>query len=92
MDILLSKEAQNTHDEYVKSLQNIHWLEWKNNEKKPKVFHCTIVSKLLPDKFTKVWDYVQKYPYTINSSFDNISILKWNGDRWITHKKFLFRK
>jgi 2'-5' RNA ligase len=74
MDVQLSKEAEDTHNNYIECLKKINWLEWKDNEKKHKVFHCTIVTKLFLDKFKEIWDYVIKYPYKYNSFFDNISI------------------
>lgn len=92
MDIKTSDKALETYNNYISSLKKVNWLEWKKNEKGHRVFHCTIVSRLKSDKFEEVWNYVNKYPYSFESYFDNISILRWNGHKWDTHKKYLLQK
>lgn len=88
MDIIPSKEAVKVHDEYIDALKTVSWLEWKRNEGKGRVFHCTLVSKLPSDKFQPIWDFTENLSCDFNNKFDNISILKWEKDRWITYKEF----
>jgi 2'-5' RNA ligase len=92
MDVIPSKEALEVHDKYIDVLLGVKWLEWKRNEGKGRVFHCTIVSKLLGHKFKPIWDYVITLPFSFNSYFDNISILRWEKDRWITFREFAFKE
>lgn len=88
MDVQLSKEAVKIHDKYIDLLKTVNWLEWKRNEGKGRVFHCTLVSKLQPEKFTSIWEYVSNFKCHFPIYFDNISILRWEKDRWVTHKEF----
>lgn len=90
MRVLPSKGAIEIHDQFIDELKTLTWLDWKPHEGKDKVYHCTIVSRLKPDKFHPIWDYVNKYNPQFHTYFDNISILKWNGERWETYKEYLF--
>lgn len=91
MDIKASKECITTNGRYIDRLKNLTWLEWKKNEGKNKVFHCTVVTKLSPEKFHSIWDYVSGLECSFNTQFDNISILKWDKDRWVTFKEYRFK-
>lgn len=91
MRVLPSKEAVEIHDQFIDKLKNLSWLDWKPHEGKEKIYHCTIVSRLKPDKFHPIWDYVNKYNPQFQTYFDNIAILKWNGERWETYREYLFK-
>ncbi|MEW9097028.1 MAG: 2'-5' RNA ligase family protein [Clostridiaceae bacterium] len=88
MNVLPSKEAIDIHDQFIDELTNIPWLHWKPHEGKEKVYHCTIVSRLKSDKFSPIWNHVNKYNPQFKTYFDNISILKWNGERWDVYKEY----
>lgn len=91
MNVQPSKESIKIHDQYIDKLSEIKWLQWKGNEGKGRIFHCTVVSKLFKDKFKEVRDYVNKFPFCFEQYFDNITILCWERDRWVTYKEFTFR-
>jgi 2'-5' RNA ligase len=88
MKLKLSNEAILIYKNYIDLLRQVPWLEWKSNESKEKVFHCTIVTKINEYKFNDIWNYVNKFPCSFSLLFNNISILKWNKDRWITYKEY----
>lgn len=92
MDVIPSKEAIDIHDKYIDVLSEVKWLEWKRNEGKGRVFHCTVVSKLFSDKFKLIWDYVNQIPFSFDSYFDNISILRWDKNKWVTFREFYFKE
>lgn len=91
MDVHASNEAVKVHNDFIDRLKSIDWLEWKRNEGKGRVFHCTLVSKLPPGKFQEIWQYVSSFNYSFPTYFDNISILVWEKDRWITYKEYKFK-
>jgi 2'-5' RNA ligase len=91
IDIKTSQEAVKVHDDYIDALKTLPWLEWKRNEGKGRVFHCTIVSKIPDGKFKDIWNYTLNLNCYFENKFDNISILKWEKDRWITHKEYKFK-
>jgi 2'-5' RNA ligase len=91
MDIKTSQEAVKVHDDYIDALKTLPWLEWKRNEGKGRVFHCTIISKIPDGKFKDIWNYTLNFNCYFENKFDNISILKWEKDRWITHKEYKFK-
>lgn len=90
MKINMSKEGIKVHDDFIHRLRTIPNLEWKSNEGGEKVFHCTVVTRIRDYKFKEIWDYVNKY--NDNASFkiyfDNITILRWNRDRWVTYREY----
>jgi len=88
MKVNPSTEAQKVHDDFIKELKKAQSLEWKPNEGRDKVYHCTIVSKLREDKFDPIWEYVSSFNPKFELEFDNISILRWENYRWVTHKEF----
>jgi len=92
IDVKVSQEAKKVHDELMDELVKIPWIEFKSNEGKSKVFHCTIVSKRIQDKFKEIWDYVNEYTCNFNLYFDNLSLYKWQDNTWVLYKKFKFRE
>lgn len=88
MDVHASKKAVEVHDKYIDVLKTVPWLEWKRNEGKGRVFHCTLVSKLPPHKFNDIWNYTSDFQCHFPTAFDNISILRWERDGWVTHKEY----
>jgi len=88
MKVNPSSDAKKIHDDFIKELKKVSNLEWKPNEGKEKVYHCTVVSKLREDKFQPIWEYVSNFSPKYELQFDNISILRWENYRWVTHKEF----
>jgi 2'-5' RNA ligase len=92
MNVKPSQKAEDVHDRYIDELSKISWLDWKAKEGKGKKFHCTIVSKLKSDKFKDIWDYCNKHHYSFHTFFDNITIMKWEQDKWIVYKSLQLSK
>lgn len=92
IDIKVSDKAKEVHDSFIDKLKAVKNLEWKRNEGKNRVFHCTLVSKLDHNMFDSIWDYVSSFECSFKENFDNISILRWDGDKWITYKEYKLLK
>lgn len=88
MDVRPSSEAIKVHDDFIDLLKNVDWLEWKRNEGKGRVFHCTLVSKIPRGKYHDIWNYTISHNCSFHIQFDNISILRWDKDRWVTFREF----
>lgn len=89
IDVKTSSQAVKVHDDYIDALKTISWLEWKRNEGKGRVFHCTLVSKIPKGKFKDIWNYISTFNCHFETTFDNISILRWDKDRWVTHNEYM---
>ncbi|MCT8976786.1 2'-5' RNA ligase family protein [Clostridium sp. CX1] len=92
MDVQVSLEAKKVHDQLIEELGKIPWIEFKRNEGKDKVFHCTILSRRIQDKFDQIWDYVNKYDCNFDSYFDNLSLYQWKDNTWILDRQFKFKE
>lgn len=92
MDVLPSNEAIKIHDNFIDLVQTLPWLEWKRNEGKGRIFHCTLVSKIPYGMFDDIWTYISNINYSFNLSFDNISILSWENYKWNLHKQYKLKK
>ncbi|WP_333861481.1 2'-5' RNA ligase family protein [Clostridium sp.] len=90
MDVKMSPEAKSMHDALIDKLDKITWINFKYNEGKNKVFHCTILSKRIKDRFKEIWNYVNKYFFDFNEYFDNISLYIWKNNTWILVKRYNF--
>lgn len=88
---IFSKEAKKVYNELEALLKTLKWLEWKKNESGERVFHVTIASKRIGDKFQDIWQHVNKTPCKFHVYFDNISIYKWEGNTWVLYKKFVLK-
>lgn len=93
MNVKLSPEGVKIYDDLILNLKQIPTLEWRKNDgeigyKKP--FHCTVATHLNSINFYSIWDYVLNYKVDFHGYFDNISILQWNGARWVTYREFNF--
>lgn len=91
MGIEMSEEALHIYNEFIEALRTQPYLEWKRNEGGEKVFHCTLATHLNENNYNDVWQYLSKYNPDFPIYFDNISILRWEKDRWITYKEFMLR-
>lgn len=92
MDIQPSHEMVETCSKYVSELRKIPWLQWKSNEKGSRIFHCTVVSKLSKGKFDGIWHYLSNHSFNFRCKFDNITVMRWDKDKWTIHKSFLLKK
>ncbi|WP_138207708.1 2'-5' RNA ligase family protein [Haloimpatiens lingqiaonensis] len=90
MNINPSTEAVYTYKKFIDELKKLTWLEWKSNEFKEKVFHCTVATKFQQYKFQGIWDFVNNYSPNFQLHFDNISILSWENNHWKTFREFKF--
>lgn len=90
MGINPSIKALNTYNEFIEKLKKLSWLDWKSNEFKEKVFHCTVATKFQQYKFHTIWDFVSNSCPNFKLYFDNISILYWKNNYWETYREFKF--
>lgn len=88
MSVNPSPEAIMLYDDLIDILKTISWLEWKRNEGKGKIFHCTLISKIPKGKFEAIWNYSNQFPSNFNTYFDNITVLRWEKDKWGIYKEF----
>lgn len=93
MQVHLDNNALAVYDDYIKELRKLPWLEWRGrHDGEGKNFHATIVTKLREEKFNDIWNYASlKYNPFFLSHFDNISILRWDKDKWVTFKEFMLK-
>ncbi|WP_010233695.1 2'-5' RNA ligase family protein [Clostridium arbusti] len=91
MKTTFSEEAKKVYTDLENLLKTQSWLPWSRNESGERVFHTTIVSKRIKDKFEEIWNYVNKNQCNFNIYFDNISVYVWEENTWILYKKFLLR-
>ncbi|WML35062.1 2'-5' RNA ligase family protein [Clostridium sp. OS1-26] len=92
MDVEVSNEAKQVHDELIDEIAQIPWVEFKKNEGKDRVFHCTILSRRIQDKFNEIWEYVNQYECEFDLYFDNLSLYIWRNNTWEIYKKFKFNE
>lgn len=85
-----SEEAIKLNDNYFNKLKALYDLEFKKNEAKQKVYHCTILSRLKEPLFSEIKGSLGNFVPDFQTYFSNISILKWNGSRWEEYRKFQF--
>lgn len=88
MDISMSREGKRMHSRLIDILDKFSYINFTQNDGKDKIFHATLTSKKLPPKFDAVWEYVNQYPFEFLCYFDNISIYKWENNKWNIHKTF----
>lgn len=92
MGIELSQEALDIYDEFIGILRAQPYITWKRNEAGEKVFHCTLATHLKENNYNDVWQYLSEYNPDFPIYFDNISVLRWETDRWVVHREFQLRK
>lgn len=92
MDVKLSREAKLVHDDLIDELDELPYIHFKHNEGKNKVFHVTVASKKIRDKFKDIWRYVNEFPYSYEGYFNNITIYKWVPHRWKRVERYRFDK
>lgn len=92
MPVSLSKEAKEVHDRLIDELLKIPYIHFKDNEGKNKIFHVTITSKKIEDKFQDIWTYVNENPYSYDDYFDNITLYKWIPYRWEVCREYILKK
>ncbi|MCR3760614.1 2'-5' RNA ligase family protein [Clostridium felsineum] len=92
MKVNLSRKGKEVHDQLIDELKRLKWLQWKNNEGKDKVFHCTIVSKKVKEHFDEILTHVKNYECNYKCYFDNISLYKWNVNKWEIDKEYNLTK
>lgn len=92
MNVEVSEEAKQLHDGLIDEITQIPWIEFKKNEGKDRVFHCTILSRRIQDKFNEIWEYVNQYECEFDLYFDNLSLYIWRNNTWEIYKKFKFNE
>lgn len=88
MKVLMSKEGYKIHDELIEAISSCKGIEFKKGEGKDKIFHVTVASKKIQDKFNDIWEYVNRFPCEFHCKFDNVSIYKWEDISWKLYKEY----
>lgn len=89
MKVELSDGALKVYKKFIDELKKIKSLEWRGiHDGEGNNFHCTVVTHLTNDNFSNIWDYVSKCNPQFSTYFDNISILRWDKNKWITYKEY----
>lgn len=88
MKVLMSDEGRVLHNELIEAISFCKDIEFQKSEGKDKVFHITVTSKKIQDKFDEIWRYVNDYPCEFHCKFDNVTIYKWEDMTWKLHKEY----
>lgn len=88
MSVNPSLAAIKIYNDLIDLLKTIKWLEWKKSEGKGKIFHCTLISKIPSGKFKAIWDYSNQFLFDFEADFDNITVLRWEKDKWSIYREF----
>lgn len=91
MKVFMSNDAKFVHDKLIDELSSINYIKFDSHDGKNKIFHVTISSKKIKNKFNELWDYVNNIPCDFYCSFDNISIYKWVDNNWVLHKEYILK-
>lgn len=89
MNTVFSNQAQENYYKLFDLLITLKWLQWREKEGKEKIFHVTIVSKRIKEKFNEIWEYVNCFSCEFNIYFDNISIYVWENNTWVLYREFI---
>ncbi|WP_346888226.1 2'-5' RNA ligase family protein [Clostridium sp. UBA1056] len=92
MDMAMSREGRILHDGLIEEMSKVPYIEFTNKDGKDKIFHITISSKRIKSIYYDLWNYVNKYPCSFQSYFDNVSIYRWENNTWVLHKEYLFQQ
>lgn len=88
MHVEMSKEGQALHDRLIDAMGKIPYIQFDKQDGKDKVFHVTISSKRIQPIYEKLWKYVHQYPCDFDCLFDNISLYRWETNKWVLEKAF----
>lgn len=92
MDVKVSDEAKQVYDDLIDEISQISWIDFKKNEGKDRVFHCTILSRRIQDKFNEIWEYINQYKCEFDLYFDNLALYIWKNNTWVIYKKLRFNE
>ncbi|MEN8076360.1 2'-5' RNA ligase family protein [Clostridioides difficile] len=88
MDIKMSKGGKKVHDELIKEMSKIPYINFSKNDGINKIFHVTLSSKRIQRIYTELWNYITTFPCNYICKFDNVCIYKWINNTWILHKEY----
>lgn len=91
--VIASKEIESLHQELIKKLKKIKWLQWNPNFDAEKIhFHATIEHTIQSkEKFEEIKQYLEEKHISFEEELDNITILKLEEGSWKVHKTFLLK-
>lgn len=92
MDVAMSKEGKALHDRLIDTLIELPYLDFDKKDGKDKIFHVTVSSKKIQPIYSKLWEYVHQYPCKFECGFDNITLYKWEGHKWIEHRVYYLQQ
>lgn len=88
MHVEMSKEGKALHDRLIDAMAKVPYLVFDKKDGKDKIFHVTVSSKRIQPIYDKLWEYVQQYPCDFDCLFDNITIYRWETDKWVIEQVF----
>lgn len=91
MKVIDNEELRDLHKNFIESINKINYINFGNHEGAEAIFHITIASKKIRDKFNEIWKYVNESYCSFEAEFNNISIFKWEENTWKLYKKYNFR-
>ena len=88
MDVKMSEEAKAVHDRLIDLLESFPYIQCNKKDGKDKKFHVTVSSKKIEAIYDQLWEYVHQYPCHFDCRFDNISLYRWEGAKWVLEEAF----
>ena len=87
--LIMSKDGKKIHDKLINDLSKLSYINFNEKDGKDKIFHVTVSSKKIQNKFDMLWNYVNFITCDFKCKFDNICIYKWENNTWLLHKEYL---
>lgn len=92
MKVKMSEAGKILHDKLIDELGQLPYIGFNKQDGKDKIFHVTVASKKLRNKYEEAWKYVHQYPCKFQCEFDNICIYEWQQDTWKLYKCYALKK
>lgn len=88
IDVEPSPEMSTTRQDLMKDLHTIDEMTFDEYDAIENDFHATLAMRALkPFDFTETWDFLQSQtPLDFTLTFDNIAVMKKEGDTWIPER------
>jgi len=92
VEVALSPAAQSTLDALIRALRALPWMTWERHDAEQLHPHMT-VAEGTRDRFREIWDFCRGRERRFPGVFDNITILRKQGeadgmDLWEVHRSF----
>lgn len=89
MDIEFSEEAKALYESFIEMLRGMPWMQWGQYDGQERKFHCTLAYSDIKDKYKNICRFLlERYSYSFESYFDNISLYQQEEDNWVLYKTY----